>query len=249
MKQILPSELVPFDLVAADNGMAVDLVYAKPHHSENIFGPIYHPKARMWGHIDMVVLVALAARHLRKTKGWTLVVKDCLRPVEAQQKILMTKPVLQHPEWLDEGGFLSSPGKGGHPRGMAVDLAAIDKAGMVVDFGTPFDAFAASPLPELNPAHRQHPHISGQVQQNRKTLDDAMCRAAERMGRELILLQSEWWDFRFPSSETSEYAPLKEDDLEPWQFMTKDATANPPKGREEALRLDVAGRLQKLGDL
>lgn len=249
MKQILPTDLIPFDLIAADNGLAVDLVYSKPQHSENIFGSVYHPKARMWGYIDLVVLVALAARHLRKTKGWTLVVKDCLRPVEAQQKILMTKPVMEHPEWLDEGGFLSSPGKGGHPRGMAVDLAAIDESGTVVDFGTPFDAFANSPLPEHNPAHRQHPYLSAEVQQNRKILDNAMCGAAERIGRKLVLLQSEWWDFRFPVSETSEYAPLSEDDLDPWQFMTKETAANLPNDLAQKMKLEITSRLKELGDL
>lgn len=249
MKQILPSSLIPFDLLADDACLGVDVVYAQPQHPENIFGQIYHQSARMWGHIDMVVLVALAARSLRKTEGWTLIVKDCLRPVEAQQKILMTPPVVQHPEWLDQGGFLSSPGQGGHPRGMAVDLAARDRHGIDVDFGTPFDAFAVSSEAQHNPAHRHYPSIKDKVRDNRAKLDTAMLNAADRMGRALVLLSTEWWDFRFPAAETNQFAPISEADLDPWQYMVRENTAVMPKDREQQSRLEVMNRLKELGDL
>jgi len=72
--------------------------------------------------------------------GWTLIVKDCLRPIEAQAKMVETPIVKANPHWIVEPRFLSSPGQGGHPRGMAVDLDAINADGAPVDFGTCFGA-------------------------------------------------------------------------------------------------------------
>lgn len=231
MKQISTCDLVPFDLFTGDFPIAVDLVYADAAHPENVFGALYHPDALMWGHIELVSLTLYAACTLRDERGWTLIVKDCLRPVEAQQKMCEADIVCAHPHWIEEPRFISPPGQGGHPRGMAVDLAAIDDRGQPVDFGTAFDAFADSSDPEHNPAHRAHPYLREEVKFNRSILDHAMQSAAQKAGHALLLLSTEWWDFRFSHTFSNLHAPLADSDLLPWQSMVAPDVMIPEKER------------------
>lgn len=76
-----------------------------------------------------------------------------------------------------------------------------------------------------------------------------MLKAADRMGRALVLLSTEWWDFRFPAAETNQFAPISEADLDPWQCMVRENTTVMPKDREQQSRLEVMNRLKELGDL
>ncbi|OIN87187.1 MAG: hypothetical protein AUJ12_02895 [Alphaproteobacteria bacterium CG1_02_46_17] len=245
MNAISKEDLIPFNLVARMGyPVAVDHAYAKASHPENVFGQIYHPDANLWGHIDMVALTVLAAQKLHKEYEWTLVIKDCLRPVEAQQKIMETDIVRANPHWLVEPKFLSSPGQGGHPRGMAIDIAAQDKFGQTVDFGTAFDSFSGDAHPEKNPAHRNYPYSSEQVKENRARLDNAMLEAAQKMGRNLLLLSTEWWDFRFPSDEIGHLSPIEDGHLEDWQkIMT--APAKIPQQQERRMASMLTNLLQK----
>ncbi len=245
MNAISKDDLIPFNLVARlGYPVEVDQAYANAAHPENVFGQIYHPHANLWGHIDMVTLAVLAAQKLRKEQGWTLVVKDCLRPVEAQQKMMETEIVQANPHWLVEPKFLSSPGQGGHPRGMAIDIDAKDKFGRAVDFGTAFDSFSGDAHPEKNPAHRKFPYSSDQVKENRSRLDAAMLDAAGKMGRNILLLSTEWWDFRFPSDEIGHLSPIEDKNLADWQkIMT--APAKIPESQEKRMALMLANALQK----
>lgn len=248
MDIISPDDLIPFDLFTGSHPVLVDPVYADPLHPENIFGAIYHPDALLSGHIDMVMLVLIAAQFLHKNTGWTLVIKDCLRPIEAQQKMVETEIVQANPQWLQEPRFLSPPGLGGHPRGMAVDVTAIDRSGCSIDFGTSFDAFAKSPLPQHNRAHRDHPDLPDSVLENRRFLNEAMVFAAQKIGRDLVLLSTEWWDFRFPASYSSAYAPISDVDLKPWQKMVTKAPCSIPTEEERRIKSVIFDRLDKFGD-
>jgi D-alanyl-D-alanine dipeptidase len=245
MTSISRTDLIPFSLFTESFPLRVDPVYAKEGHPENVFGALYQEKAVISGHRDMVALVLLAALRLFAEAGWTLVVKDCLRPVEAQEKMLQTPIVKANPHWLDEPRFLSPPGKGGHPRGMAVDLAADGPDGAAINFGTPFDHFAASPAPEINPAHREHPNLPEPVQKNRGILERAMTQAAIDLGLPLLPLPQEWWDFRFPASYSSAYAPLSDADLPPFlKVMTEPSPI--PEGEKLRMRESVLARLTPL---
>ncbi len=210
MKKIPVEDIVAFAPFCGTFPIDVDPVYANADHPENHFGQIYHPNAQIWGHRDLVKIVLLAAKRLHQAYGWTLMIKDCLRPVEAQARMIDTPIVKANPHWIEEPRFLSGPGQGGHPRGMAIDL---DVEG--IDFGTAFDHFG----PE---SHRQY-ELPEAIRRNRGILEDAMVKAANDFGLPLLPLPQEWWDFRFPASYTNEYEALRDDDLLPHQKMTVEA--------------------------
>lgn len=198
-----PRDLVPMDLFAGEP-LAIDLVYADARHPENIFGvAVYHPGARLILHKDLAGIVLLAARVLQAQYGWTLILKDGLRPIEAQAALIETDIVKANPHWLGEPRLLSGPGMGGHPRGMAVDVSI---AG--VDMGTAFDAM----VPE---SARDYAGFGEAVLENRARLEKAFVESAQKCGAPLLPLPSEWWDFRLPGSHSGKYAALSDADLPP----------------------------------
>lgn len=191
------------DLFAGE-ALSIDLVYADARHPENIFGAaVYHPSSRLILYKDLARIVLSAARALHADYGWTLILKDGLRPIEAQAALIDTDIVKAHPHWLGEPRLLSGPGMGGHPRGMAVDVSV---AG--VDMGTAFDAM----IPE---SARDYTGFDGAVLENRARLENAFVESAQKLGLPLLPLASEWWDFRLPGSHSGQYAPLSDADLPP----------------------------------
>lgn len=213
-QEIIPtSDLVAFEDFVGAHPVRVDLVYAKPAHRDNMFGVgIYRAGARMLAHRDMATLVLRAAAICFAQSGYIFELKDCLRTVEAQALMMDTDIVKAHPHWTEEPNrLLSPPGRGGHPRGMAVDIVLIDKNGDEVDMGTRFDFLTEDR--NNNPAARNYTGFSTQVLENRRLLEDCMMQAAAEAGRELLPLPQEWWDFRFPNSYTSRFAPIRDADL------------------------------------
>jgi zinc D-Ala-D-Ala dipeptidase len=210
LKKILPSDLVALDDYCATHPLKVDLVYAKPAHRDNLFKcGIYKPAAKMWCHRDFAPVVLRAAELCHAKTGWLFELKDCLRPVEAQAAMAETDIVKANPHWLQEPGrLLSPPGKGGHPRGMAVDIILVTETGEEIDMGTPFDYLTSDRA--NNPAARDYKNFSPQVLANRQLLEDCMMQAAREAGRELLPLPQEWWDFRFPYAYANLYAPVED---------------------------------------
>lgn len=187
--------------------IAIDLVYADAAHPENVFAlAAYHSKARLTLHRDLARVVLKTARILHERHGWILVLKDGLRPIEAQRALMDTDIVRRNPHWLEEPRLLSGPGQGAHPRGMAIDVSAKEKDGGPVDMGTLFDAM----VPE---SARSHDGFTDDILQNRVWLENAFREAGEALGLPVHPLSSEWWDFRFPSSYSNAYAPLSDADL------------------------------------
>jgi D-alanyl-D-alanine dipeptidase len=213
MKRISDQDLIIFDKFQEIYPVRIDLVYAKPDHPENLFGSIYHRAARMVGHKDLAAITFLAAKRLFEDHGWRVVIKDCLRPIEAQALMCETDIVKAHPHWLQEPRFLSSPGQGGHPRGMAIDLTVEDEKGAAVDMGTVFDHFGPAPDEEVNSAHRNYKYMRDHVRKNREILERAMVQAATDLGFPLLPLPQEWWDFRLPKEYTASFVPISDQDL------------------------------------
>lgn len=226
LRRIDPSELVALDDFTGTHPLKVDLVYAQPRHPENMFKTaIYRPDAKMWAHRDMAAIILTAAELCFRETGWIFVAKDCLRTVEAQLMMTETEIVRAHPQWLEEPArLLSPPGRGGHPRGMAVDISLVDKNGDDIDMGVPFDHLTEDR--SNNPAARNYTHFCEDEARNqrilyhRSVLEKAMLRAAEAAGRELVPLPQEWWDFRFPHAYTSQFEPLHDASLPPAMRMT-----------------------------
>lgn len=185
-----------------DEPFAIDIVYADAAHPENIFAAaVYHKDARLVLHKDLARIILTAARKLRADYGWTLVLKDGLRPVEAQAAMMETDIVKRNPHWLGEPRLLSGPGQGAHPRGMAIDVSVEG-----VDMGTVFDAM----VPE---SARGYMGFSSAVLDNRAKLEKAMMDAAGKHGLPLLPLASEWWDFRLTRDLSERFAPLSDADL------------------------------------
>lgn len=220
LKKISPDDLVPIDQYCGDYPVTVDLVYAQAGHKDNVFGcAIYRPDARMWGHRDIIDLTLRAAELCHAERGWFFEIKDCLRTTDAQELMLKTDAVKANPHWTqEETRLLSLPGKGGHPRGMAIDIILRDAAGMEIDMGTPFDFLTRNPA--VNPAARNWREFPEDILANRKLLENCMTRAAKEKNRELLPLPQEWWDFRFPHSYTGLFAPLSDKDLPAHMRMT-----------------------------
>jgi D-alanyl-D-alanine dipeptidase len=235
-----PARLVPLDLFP-DLPVRIELAYARPDNL--LFGEmIYRPQARLWLHEDLAAIVLLAARDLQKNHGLNLVVYDGLRTIEAQTKMLETQRVQDNPHWLEEPRLLSPPGTGGHPRGMAVDVALEGSNGLL-DMGTAFDYLAENARPAHNPAHREHPGLSPEIRRNRDILTGAMVRAGENLKIPLLPLPEEWWDFRLPRSVYEQYEPLSDAALPPMMRMTDMATADSPDDTPESHFRDLRARL------
>lgn len=223
MKTINPGDLVVLDDFVGRKPLRVDTVYAKAAHRDNMFkAAIYRPDAKMLCH-RLLAPVILRAADIVHGQGYVLECKDCLRPLEAQQKIIDSGIVRAHPQWLEEPRLFSPPGKGGHPRGMAIDVVLIDANGDEIDMGTPFDYLTTDK--SVNPAARDYADFghgaahNALVAANRKILTDAMMQAAADANLALVPLPQEWWDFRIPNDETALYAPVRDADLPPSMRM------------------------------
>lgn len=217
MKTINVDTLIPVNAFEEDYPVRVDVVYAKPDHPDNHFPDLYHPEAKlMWVQEDLAAVTLLAAKICHALYGWTLKINDSLRPVEAQEKMAEYG---YHPD------LVSVPGTGAHPRAMAIDLEPLDETGKPVPMGTTFDHFVDDPVNDDNPAARDFVKFEGSVAekaqfwQNRQRLEFAMRCAATKTGQIIWPLPQEWWDFRFESALSDQYAPLYEADLRPYQRL------------------------------
>ncbi|AGH99041.1 M15 family metallopeptidase [Micavibrio aeruginosavorus] len=213
-QHIPATDLIDMGAWAARDGLPlrVDLVYAQVDHPENIFGrALYRETARFWLHRDFAAIVADAAKIAYAQREWIFILKDGLRPVEAQALMQDTDIVKANPQWLVEPRLLSPPGMGGHPRAMAVDITPCDENGVLIDMGTVFDHLTTNPAD--NPAARSYTALPAPVLDNRAFLEDCMMMAAARHNKPMLPLPAEWWDFRFPKTYTDAYAPIHDRDL------------------------------------
>lgn len=187
------------DWLEADHPLSVDLVYAQADHPRNIFKTaLYAHSAQLWLHKDLAKIILRAAHKLNEDFGWRVVLYDGLRPIEAQQRMHATDKVrIENPRWsIDGNPYLSLPGQGGHPRGMAVDISIEG-----LDMGTAFD--------EMTPqSARDYTGFDKTILDNRNHLEMALGEAAAALHLPLIPLSSEWWDFRFPKSYSDAFAPV-----------------------------------------
>lgn len=210
-----PLDLIPMDLFTRDHPVEVDVMYAG---SGSFCGPVYRKDARLSLHRHMAEVVLLAAHLVRQRAGASLVLYDGLRTTTVQALICDTPIVKAHPHWTAEGPLrmFAPPGKGGHPRGMAIDLSVRGADGQMLDMGTIVDALPAGGADkDQNPAHREYTHLTGPVRANRDLLTHAFVDAAQALGRVIRPLPSEWWDYRFPDDVYNAYAPLADEDVPP----------------------------------
>lgn len=217
---VTADDLVPLEDFTASHPLRIDLVYAQGNHRDNMFGgAIYRADARMLCHRKFLPIILDAALSCHAQSGLSFELKDCLRTVEAQEMMRETDIVKANPHWLEEPNrLLSPPGKGGHPRGMAIDIILLDTNGDEVDMGTRFDYL--TPDPARNPAARSFRDLPADVLARRQLLEDCMMQAAAKHELPLLPLPQEWWDFRFPRDLYDLYAPVQDAQMPPACRMT-----------------------------
>lgn len=210
-KRIQPDELICMDEQASRYHYRVELAYARADNL--LFGEqIYRENSKLWLHHSLADIVCSAAQKCHNQYNLRFVLYDGLRTVDAQEAMMHTQRVQDNPHWLEEPRLLSSPGGGGHPRAMAIDIGLETLTGEEIDMGTAFDYLTENAHPDHNPAHRGYNHTQ-EILDNRKILDNCMRKAAQELKTELFPLPEEWWDFRLPVHITECYAPLHEHDL------------------------------------
>jgi D-alanyl-D-alanine dipeptidase len=227
---IEPALLVPMDIFADAVPVRIDVAYTQDF-PKSFCGVIYRPGARLWLHRDLAQVVVRAAAGAGKA-GLGLILYDGLRTTEAQGLMRETAIVRANPQWLEgDTRMLSPPGKGAHPRGMAIDLTLCASDGTALDMGTDFDAMpegGAGPGPDTNRAHRETPHISDVARANREQLTRLMMDGAMASAQFLMPLAQEWWDYRLMPMVYDRYAPLSDAEL-PAQMRMTDQCKEPPR--------------------
>ena len=154
MQKISPDQLIPMDIFTPDAALDINVIYAHDK-APNIFGQIYRKDARLWLYEDLAKIVILAAKRAAKD-GYTLTLYDGFRSFEAQEKMANSKATQENPNWMEEPHrLLSPPGKGAHPRAMAIDCTLSEQNGEALDMGTVFDLLSEIPTKAHNPAHRE----------------------------------------------------------------------------------------------
>ena len=217
MNTPLYQQLIPMDLFCDDEPIALDLVYTDKDHPENIFQTnLYRPNVRLWVQYDLAVITLLTARLLHQKHEYTLILKDCLRTVDAQEAMQETDIVKQNPSWCIDGPdrLLAPPGKGAHPFAMAIDVGLVNDRGETIDMGSHFDQMDET-------SARHYTDFPEQILQNRQILEDSFIQSAQAHNKPLIPLPSEWWDFRLQKACFENYEPLRDADLPPQMQMCK----------------------------
>ncbi|MEM8907715.1 MAG: M15 family metallopeptidase [Bacteroidota bacterium] len=121
-------------------------------------------------------LVALQ-RHFQQ-KGLGIKVYDCYRPRPIQQKLWDKVP---------NASYVTPPSKGSmHNRGLAVDLSLVDRNGVDLEMGTPYDFFGPK-------AHHTYTNLPDTILQNRILLKTTL----RDFGFQSI--RTEWWHYSFRS--------------------------------------------------
>ena len=206
MQTINADDLIDMAVYADECGYEIEVMYADAAHPFNIFGQaVYASDAPLLLHKSFAPIVQNAAKLCRERSDYRMILHDGLRPCDRQQAIQETDLVRANPNWLQDipgrGRLFSPPGRGAHPRGMAIDISLKDNNGNSLDCGTKVDEM--SPL-----SARKVEGLSETAKTNRALLDGCMLDAAKTLDLPLFLLPAEWWDFRFPADLYNQYAPI-----------------------------------------
>lgn len=163
------------EITAQSHGVDIDLRYATEHNFTG--APIYRA-AHCYLNEDASARLERAVE-LAGRLGLRLRIFDALRPAEAQWALWNHTP---------DPDFLADPRTGSpHSRGAAVDVSLIDRAGVLLDMGTPFDAF--TPL-----SHHAADGVSITAQRNRTLLLGLMTAAG------WDFYSKEWWHYQLFNS-------------------------------------------------
>lgn len=199
----------------------IDMPYCRADHPLNVFKTQLYKQDAPFLILDSLAdLIFEFAEKLYEKKGWLTILRDGLRPVEAQEAMGNTPLVKANPHWLEEPRLISRPGQGGHPRGAAFDIDFKDsQTGALIEMGTAFDYFHTDKDPANNPAARAYQNLDEEVLENRKMIERLIFSIADQHRVPLIGLGEEWWDYRLDPAVSKEMPALSNHDLpEVWRF-------------------------------
>jgi len=157
--------------ISEEDGAILDIRYATDN---NFTKKQIYPCGRCFLRPELATRVLALQKDISERYGMSLKLLDCYRPRPAQQKLWDIVP---------DPRYVTSPEKGSmHNRGLAVDITLVDKDGVEMEMGTPYDFFG----PE---AYTTNTDLPAEVLKNRKILSKMM----EIHG--LKGIRTEWWHF------------------------------------------------------
>jgi D-alanyl-D-alanine dipeptidase len=165
-------------------GLRIDMAYAgskifcDDKQVCRINEPLY-ANARCYAAPAVADALARAARALvARDASAKLVILDCYRPIYVQERMFS---LVNDPVWVAQP---KGPRYGGHNRAVAIDLT-IEKNGMQLDMGSPFDAFD-------DRSEHNSTKVSEAARANRAMLRELM------IGNGFRPYDAEWWHFSLP---------------------------------------------------
>ncbi len=163
------------ELKNLDTSIQIIMKYAT---TDNFVKEVMYPCSRCFLRPQLALQIVKIQRELQ-TKGYGLKMLDCYRPKPIQQKLWDKVP---------DARYVTPPQKGSmHNRGQAVDLTLVDKNGIELDMGTPYDFFGE----KAYPAYTNLPEA---VLQRRRLLSDVMVKYGFKP------IRTEWWHFSYPKA-------------------------------------------------
>jgi len=160
------------DIGFVDSTIILDLKYAT---TDNFVKEKMYACGRCFLRPEVATLILKAQRQLQ-ARDLSLKLFDCYRPKPIQEKLWAKVP---------NANYVTPPWKGSmHNRGVAIDLTIIDKDGVELDMGTPYDFFGKA-------AHHTFTEHNPNIQANRKLLKDLM----ESLN--LRPIRTEWWHYSY----------------------------------------------------
>lgn len=170
--------------VRDQRGLRIDMAYAgnkifcDDKQVCRINEPLY-ANARCYAAPQVADALARAAAALAARDATAkLVILDCYRPIYVQERMFS---LVNDPVWVAQP---KGPRYGGHNRAVAIDLT-IEKNGVLLDMGSPFDAFD-------DRSEHNSPKVSDAARANRAMLRELM------IGNGFRPYDAEWWHFSLP---------------------------------------------------
>lgn len=164
------------NLAMQDSTFVIDMPYAT---KDNFLKEKIYPCAKCLLREDAANAL-IAAQKMTQSKGYSIVIFDCYRPLPLQQKMFDIKP---------DTKYVADPKRGSkHNKGVAVDISLADKNGKLLDMGTDFDSFSKL-------AHYNTNDISAEAKANRILLREIM------LANDFTPYDSEWWHFNYKDTD------------------------------------------------
>jgi len=161
-----------------------DIKYAT---TDNFLKSQVYDCAQCYLRFKTVKALLLANKKIMR-KGYRIKIFDCYRPLDIQKRMWEIVP---NPE------YVANPSNGSiHNRGGAVDITLVDKDGLELDMGTPFDHFGVE-------SSHDYSNLSDEVIDNRKLLKNLMLK------KKFEVFDSEWWHYNLKKGKRDKISNFK----------------------------------------